>query len=108
MKLREIERDDVGVITIEKPKAATKQPPMYDVLIHNDDYTHAEFVIDVLQKFFEKSLQGAIQFMLHVHKSGMGVIGTYPKDVAETKAQAAMNYARAHEHPLYLTVEPRG
>ena len=86
-----------------KPK--TKTPPLYRVLMMNDDYTPMEFVIEVLEKFFQKNREEATQIMLHVHQRGVGVCGVYAYDLAETKAMQVMNYARKYEHPLQVQLE---
>ena len=86
-----------------KPK--TKIPPLYRVLMMNDDYTPMEFVIEVLEKFFQKNREEATQIMLHVHQRGVGVCGIYAYDLAETKAMQVMNYARKYEHPLQVQLE---
>ena len=86
-----------------KPK--TKIPPLYRVLMMNDDYTPMEFVIEVLEKFFQKNREEATQIMLHVHQRGVGVCGIYTYDLAETKAMQVMNYARRYEHPLQVQLE---
>ena len=86
-----------------KPK--TKIPPLYRVLMMNDDYTPMEFVIEVLEKFFQKNREEATQIMLHVHQRGVGVCGVYAYDLAETKAMQVMNYARKYEHPLQVQLE---
>ena len=86
-----------------KPK--TKIPPLYRVLMMNDDYTPMEFVIEVLEKFFQKNREEATQIMLHVHQRGIGVCGIYAYDLAETKAMQVMNYARKYEHPLQVQLE---
>ena len=86
-----------------KPK--TKIPPLYRVLMMNDDYTPMEFVIEVLEKFFQKNREEATQIMLHVHQRGVGVCGIYTYDLAETKAMQVMNYARKYEHPLQVQLE---
>ena len=86
-----------------KPK--TKVPPLYRVLMMNDDYTPMEFVIEVLEKFFQKNREEATQIMLHVHQRGVGVCGIYAYDLAETKAMQVMNYARKYEHPLQVQLE---
>ena len=94
----------IGNIKLEtKPK--TKIPALYRVLMMNDDYTPMEFVIEVLEKFFQKSREESTQIMLHVHQRGVGVCGVYAYDVAETKAMQVMNYARKHEHPLQVQLE---
>ena len=86
-----------------KPK--TKIPSLYRVLMMNDDYTPMEFVIEVLEKFFQKNREEATQIMLHVHQKGIGVCGVYAYDLAETKAMQVMNYARKYEHPLQVQLE---
>ena len=86
-----------------KPK--TKIPSLYRVLMMNDDYTPMEFVIEVLEKFFQKNREEATQIMLHVHQRGVGVCGVYTYDLAETKAMQVMNYARKYEHPLQVQLE---
>ena len=98
-------KDDVegNVKLAEKPK--TKTPPLYRVLMMNDDYTPMEFVIEVLEKFFQKNREEATQIMLHVHQRGVGVCGIYAYDLAETKAMQVMNYARKYEHPLQVQLE---
>ena len=94
-------------VAIPKGKTAKKlaKPPLYKVLLHNDDYTTMEFVVEVLQTVFHHDLQRATRIMLHVHQGGVGVAGTYPRDVAETKAEKVMALARAAEFPLLCTVE---
>ena len=94
---------DKGVLLETKPK--TKKPSMYNVLLLNDDYTPMEFVIEVLEKFFQKNREEATQIMLHVHQRGVGVCGVYAYDLAETKAMQVMNYARKYEHPLQVQLE---
>ena len=86
-------------------KPETKTPPLYRVLMMNDDYTPMEFVIEVLEKFFQKNREEATQIMLHVHQRGVGVCGIYAYDLAETKAMQVMNYARKYEHPLQVQLE---
>lgn len=86
-------------------KNKVKKPSLYKVLILNDDYTPMEFVIEVLEKFFQKNREEATQIMLHVHQRGVGVCGIYAYDLAETKAMQVMNYARKHEHPLQVQLE---
>ena len=98
-------KDDIegNVKLAVKPK--TKTPPLYRVLMMNDDYTPMEFVIEVLEKFFQKNREEATQIMLHVHQRGVGVCGIYTYDLAETKAMQVMNYARKYEHPLQVQLE---
>ena len=94
---------DTGTITRTRPK--TKKPSMYKVLLLNDDYTPMEFVVHVLQRFFNKSAEDATKIMLHVHQNGVGVCGVFTYEVAETKVAQVMDLARAHEHPLRCTME---
>ena len=96
--------DDLAVD--ERPK--TERPRRYVVVLHNDDYTTMEFVVHVLQKFFHLSETEATQVMLHVHHKGYGIVGTYTRDVAETKAAQVMAYAKEHGHPLRCSAEPEG
>lgn len=88
-----------------KPRPKTKKPSMYKVLLLNDDYTPMEFVIDVLQRFFSKGAEEATRIMLHVHNHGVGVCGVFPFEVAETKVNQVMDYARRNQHPLQCTME---
>ena len=99
------EPDVPGGSTVLEAKPKTKKPSMYKVLLLNDDYTPMEFVIEVLEKFFQKNREEATQIMLHVHQRGVGVCGIYTYDLAETKAMQVMNYARKYEHPLQVQLE---
>ena len=90
---------------LETKKAKLKLPPMYKVLLLNDDYTPMEFVVLVLQKFFGMTRERATQVMLKVHREGMGVCGVYARDVASTKVQQVAAYARKHQHPLQCVME---
>ena len=90
---------------VDAKKAKVKLPPMYQVLLLNDDYTPMEFVVLVLQKFFAMTRERATQVMLKVHREGMGVCGVYPHDVASTKVQQVSAYARKHQHPLQCVME---
>ena len=92
---------------LEAKKAKVKLPPMYQVLLLNDDYTPMEFVVLVLQKFFAMTRERATQVMLKVHREGMGVCGVYPHDVASTKVQQVSAYARKHQHPLQCVMEKK-
>jgi ATP-dependent Clp protease adaptor protein ClpS len=92
-----------GIITRAKPR--TQRPSMYKVLILNDDYTPMEFVVHVLERFFNKNREEATQIMLHVHRKGVGVCGVYPYEIAETKVNHVVDFARKHEHPLQCTLE---
>lgn len=84
-----------------------ERPPLYAVLLFNDDYTPMEFVIEVLQQYFSLDLDRATEVMLTVHYRGKGVAGVYPRDIAETKAQQVNHYARAQGHPLLCQIEPQ-
>src|SRR6187551_3486088 len=90
---------------LEAKKAKVKLPPMFKVLLLNDDYTPMDFVVAVLQKFFALSREKATQIMLKVHREGIGVCGIYPKDVAATKVEQVKSYAKQHQHPLQCVME---
>ena len=92
-----------SVITRTKPK--TKKPDLYRVLLLNDDYTPMEFVVMVLKRFFRMDLEQATRVMLHVHQRGVGVCGVFPYEVAETKVNQVMDFARQNQHPLQCTLE---
>ena len=92
-----------GLATQTKPR--TRRPSMYKVLLLNDDYTPMEFVVVVLERFFQKNREEATRIMLHVHQHGVGVCGVFPYEVAETKVNQVMDFARRHEHPLQCTME---
>jgi len=94
---------NTGVIVRAKPK--TKKPSMYKVLMLNDDYTPMEFVVHILERFFNKTREEATRIMLHVHRRGVGVCGVYTYEVAETKVTQVMDFARQHQHPLQCTLE---
>ena len=94
---------NTGVVVKTKPK--TKKPSMYKVLMLNDDYTPMEFVVHVLERFFNKSREDATRIMLHVHRRGVGLCGVYTYEVAETKVTQVMDFARQHQHPLQCTLE---
>jgi ATP-dependent Clp protease adaptor protein ClpS len=95
--------DQVGVAT--KTRARTKKPKQYKVLMLNDDYTPMEFVVMCLKRFFRMDLEQATRVMLHVHQKGVGVCGVFPYEVAETKVNQVMDYAKANQHPLQCTLE---
>ena len=92
-----------GVSTKTRPK--TKKPSLYKVLLLNDDYTPMEFVVHILERFFNKGRDEAVQIMLHVHRRGVGICGVYTYEVAETKVTQVMDFARQHQHPLQCTLE---
>ena len=93
------ERD---LATVEKPKV--ERPRLYEVLLHNDDYTTQEFVVYVLMKFFRHDADTATKIMLHVHTKGVGIAGVYTYEVAETKASQVVRFAREHEMPLQCSI----
>jgi len=101
---------DVGTLArpTEAPETVTKKklerPPLYDVLLHNDDYTTQEFVVYVLMKYFQHDGVTARKIMLHVHTRGIGVAGAYPFEVAETKAHQVVQFARENEMPLQASL----
>ena len=90
---------------LEAKKAKVKPPPLFKVMLLNDDYTPMEFVVVVLQTFFSLSREQATQVMLKVHREGMGVCGVYPRDVATTKVEQVASFARQHQHPLQCVME---
>jgi ATP-dependent Clp protease adaptor protein ClpS len=92
-----------GVVVKARPR--TKKPAMYKVLMLNDDYTPMEFVVHVLERFFQKNREEATRIMLHVHRRGVGVCGVYTYEVAETKVTQVMDLARQNQHPLQCTIE---
>src|SRR5262245_25186097 len=90
---------------LEAKKTRLKPPPLFKVMLLNDDYTPMEFVVVVLLKFFSMSREQATQVMLKVHREGMGVCGVYPRDIATTKRDQVVSYARKHQHPLQCLME---
>ncbi|WP_425091436.1 ATP-dependent Clp protease adapter ClpS [Tropicimonas sp. S265A] len=95
--------DDTSVIT--KTQTKTEKPPLYKVLILNDDYTPMEFVVHVLERFFGMTHGQAVELMLTVHKKGVAVVGVFSYEIAETKVAQVMDFARRHQHPLQCTME---
>lgn len=94
-----------GGLALEESKPEVKQPPLFKVVLINDDYTPMEFVVDVLQIFFRMNREQATHVMLTVHTQGKGVCGIYTRDIAETKAAQVNQYARENEHPLLCEIE---
>lgn len=97
------ENPNVGVVVRAKPR--TRKPAMYKVLMLNDDYTPMEFVVHVLERFFQKNREESTRIMLHVHRRGVGVCGVFTYEVAETKVTQVMDLARQNQHPLQCTIE---
>jgi ATP-dependent Clp protease adaptor protein ClpS len=93
----------VGVAT--KTRTRTAKPALYKVLLLNDDYTPMEFVVLTLQRFFKMTIEDATRVMLHVHQRGVGVCGIFTYEVAETKVNQVIDFARRHNHPLQCTME---
>tara|TARA_R110001583_G_scaffold49303_3_gene154319 strand:+ start:7634 stop:7960 length:327 start_codon:yes stop_codon:yes gene_type:complete len=91
--------------TIEQVETRLVPPPLYNVLLHNDDYTPMDFVIDVLQRFFRLDSEKATEVMLSVHYKDVGVCGTFSAEIAETKVMQVVNYAKQNEHPLRCSME---
>jgi ATP-dependent Clp protease adaptor protein ClpS len=100
--------DGDTAVSVPKTKAEkqTRRPPLYKVLLHNDDFTTQEFVDWVLMNVFKHDPESAHRIMMHVHMHGVGVAGIYPYEIAETKAQKTMELAREAEYPLLATLEP--
>ncbi len=96
-----------GTAIITKTKPRTKRPNLYRVLLLNDDYTPMEFVVHVLERFFNKSREDATRIMLHVHHNGVGECGIFTYEVAETKVTQVMDFARKHQHPLQCVMEKK-
>lgn len=90
---------------LEAKKSKLKPPPMFKVVLHNDDYTPMDFVVAVLQTIFMMNREQATQIMLKVHREGRGVCGVYPKDVAATKVEQVVFFAKQHQHPLQCVME---
>ena len=97
--------DDLDHGVAVKSRSKTKKPSMYRVLMLNDDYTPMEFVVHVLEHFYNKSHEEATQVMLHVHQKGVGVCGVYTYEIAETKVNQTMDLAQQSQHPLQCTIE---
>ena len=98
-------RDRFHFGVLEPKVSKAKPPPLYKVLLLNDDFTPMEFVVVVLQEFFDMNREQATQVMLKVHQEGMGVCGVFPKDIAATKVDLVVSFARQHQHPLQCVME---
>jgi len=101
---RQIQRSDGLALQEAKPKL--KKPNLYKVILLNDDYTPMEFVVIVLEQFFQMPRETAVRIMLNVHQKGIGVCGIYPCEIAEMKVRQVLDFARDHQHPLQCTMEP--
>ena len=98
-------REKESGVAVAEAKPEVKQPPMYKVILLNDDYTPMEFVVAVLRKFFGMDVETATHVMLKVHTEGKGVCGVFPREIAETKAVQVNDFAREAEHPLLCDIE---
>jgi ATP-dependent Clp protease adaptor protein ClpS len=97
--------NDGDASVLLEPKAKTAKPPLYKVLLLNDDFTPMEFVVHVLERFFGMTHAQAFEIMLVVHKKGVAVVGVFSHEIAETKVSQVMDFARRHQHPLQCTME---
>jgi len=98
-------KESDGNTALQETKPQLKMPPLYKVILLNDDFTPMDFVVEILTIFFNMSQERATQVMLQVHTQGVGVCGTYTKDVAETKVHIVNDYSREHHHPLMCAME---
>lgn len=101
------DNDNRGTSVITRVKSKTKKPNLYRVLLLNDDYTPMEFVIHILENFFQKNREAATRIMLHVHNHGVGECGVFSYEVAETKVSQVMDFARQNQHPLQCVMEKK-
>lgn len=91
---------------VQEAKPRLQKPPLYKVILLNDDYTPMEFVVIILERFFAKNREDATRIMLHVHQKGIGICGIYIREIAETKVRQVLAFAQEHQHPLQCTMEP--
>lgn len=94
-----------GELVVQEAKPKLKQPSMYQIVMHNDDFTPMEFVVAVLERFFSMNTTFATTVMFEIHTKGKAVCGVYTKDIADTKVEQVIEYARRHDHPLLCSVE---
>ena len=99
------DEESIGGTALQESEPKVKKPPLYKVLMLNDDYTPMDFVVQVLQIFFAMNVEKATEIMLHVHTRGVGVCGVFTRDVAETKVAQVTQFAQENQHPLKLTIE---
>lgn len=92
-------------LAVQEARPKLRRPPLFKVMLLNDDYTPMEFVVQVLETFFAMTREKATQIMLHVHTRGVGVCGVYTRDIAETKVIQVNDFSRSHQHPLMCTME---
>ena len=105
VRMSKEEEDVDGGLALQESKPELKKPPLFKVVLMNDDYTPMEFVVEVLESFFRMNREQATHVMLTVHTQGKGVCGIFTRDIAETKAAQVNQYAREREHPLLCEVE---
>lgn len=103
MSDKDTPENDAGVLT--RTRTRTERPPLYKVMLLNDDYTPMEFVVHVLERFFGVNHMQAVEIMLTVHRKGLAVVGVFSFEIAETKVTQVMDYARRNQHPLQCTME---
>lgn len=92
-------------LAVQETKPKLKEPPLYKVILLNDDYTPMDFVVQILERFFGKSRQDATRIMVEIHTQGKGICGSYTYEIAETKVEQVNQYSREHQHPLLCTLE---
>ncbi|MBB3191536.1 ATP-dependent Clp protease adapter ClpS [Halomonas cerina] len=97
--------DDEGDLAVQSSDPELARPPLYKVVLHNDDFTPMEFVVEVLQTFFHMDSESAVQIMLTVHTRGKATCGVFTRDIAETKSHQVNQYARESQHPLLCDIE---
>ena len=105
VRMSDEEQEGAGDLALQESKPELKRPPLFKVVLINDDYTPMEFVVEVLETFFRMNREQATHVMLTVHTQGKGVCGIFTRDIAETKAAQVNQYAREHEHPLLCEIE---
>lgn len=105
LRMSKEEHDSDGGLALQESKPELKKPPLFKVVLINDDYTPMEFVVEVLESFFRMNREQATHVMLTVHTQGKGVCGIFTRDIAETKAAQVNQYARENEHPLLCEIE---
>jgi ATP-dependent Clp protease adaptor protein ClpS len=93
-------------LVVQESKPKLQKPPLFKVILLNDDYTPMEFVVIVLERFFQKNREEATRIMLHVHQKGIGVCGVFTREVAESKVRQVMSFSSENQHPLQCTMEP--
>ncbi|MDP9142042.1 MAG: ATP-dependent Clp protease adapter ClpS [Pseudomonadota bacterium] len=101
----DVKRDSGNGLAVEPAKPKLQQPPMYKVVVLNDDYTPMDFVVQVLQQFFHHTREKAVQIMLQIHSHGRGVAGVFSAEIAETKTAQVNGFARQNQHPLLTVME---